>query len=64
MHEVIKPRGIFFNKDHELATEPKYLGLHEWETRSTVSPLVALVNRRKTCIRTSILMMYNINYAL
>ena len=30
-HEVINPRGTFLNKDHELATEPKYLALREWE---------------------------------
>jgi hypothetical protein len=30
MHEVIHPMGIFFCKDHELATDPKYISLCEW----------------------------------
>jgi hypothetical protein len=29
MHEVIHLMDIFF-KDHELATDPKYISLHEW----------------------------------
>ena len=27
------PRGTFFNKDHELAMETRYLGLREWENK-------------------------------
>jgi hypothetical protein len=30
MHEVIHPMGIFFSKDHELATDPKYISLCDW----------------------------------
>jgi hypothetical protein len=30
MHKVIHPEGIFFQKDHELATNPKYISLHDW----------------------------------
>jgi hypothetical protein len=29
MHEVIHPEGTFFQKDHELATDPKYISLHD-----------------------------------
>jgi hypothetical protein len=25
--------NIFFDKHHELATKPKYLGLHEWHNQ-------------------------------
>jgi hypothetical protein len=30
MHEVIQLEGIFFQKDRELATDPKYISLHDW----------------------------------
>jgi hypothetical protein len=30
MHQVIPPMGIFFSKDHELATDSKYISLREW----------------------------------
>jgi hypothetical protein len=30
MHEVIHPEGIFFQKDHELATDSKYISLCDW----------------------------------
>jgi hypothetical protein len=33
MHQMIHPRGIFFQKDHELPTDPKYIGLREWENQ-------------------------------
>jgi len=33
MHEVINPRGTFYDKHSELATESKYLGLREWENK-------------------------------
>ena len=33
MSEVINPRGTFFDKHSELATEIKYLGLSEWENK-------------------------------
>jgi hypothetical protein len=32
-HEVIHPIGTIFCKDHELATDPKYISLHEWANR-------------------------------
>jgi len=33
MHEVVNPRGAFYSKDHELATDPKYHGTREWENK-------------------------------
>jgi hypothetical protein len=30
MHEMIHPEGIFFQKDYELATDPKYISLYDW----------------------------------
>jgi hypothetical protein len=33
MHEVINPRGQFFKEDDKLATNPKYIGLREWENQ-------------------------------
>ena len=33
MHEVVKPRGTFYDKHSELAMKSKYLGLREWENK-------------------------------
>jgi hypothetical protein len=30
MHKVIHLEGKFFQKDHELATDPKYISLRDW----------------------------------
>jgi hypothetical protein len=30
MHEVIHPEGTFFQKDHKLALDPKYISLRDW----------------------------------
>jgi hypothetical protein len=30
MHEVIHLDDIFFQKDHQLATDSKYISLHDW----------------------------------
>jgi hypothetical protein len=29
-HEVIHPEGMFFQKDHKLAMDPKFISLHDW----------------------------------
>ena len=33
MHEVINPKGTFYDKHSELATKTKYLGIREWENK-------------------------------
>jgi hypothetical protein len=30
VHEVIHPKGTFSQKDHELATDPKYISICDW----------------------------------
>jgi hypothetical protein len=58
MHEVIHPMGIFFSKDHELATDPKCISVCEWVNHSTLPPQVALETRKRICIQAILLMMY------
>jgi hypothetical protein len=54
MHEVVNTRRKYFYDAQELATDPKYIGLREWENQEhrAVPPLVAFVgNREKICIQ-------------
>ena len=48
---MVDARGKYFYDAQELAMDPKYIDLGEWEN-SIVLPLVAFVrNRGKTCIQ-------------
>jgi NhaP-type Na+/H+ and K+/H+ antiporter len=61
MHEVVNMRGKFFHEAQDLATEDKYIGLHEWDNQRhrAASSSVPREEQRKNMYSMCTLMMYS-----